>query len=87
MMAYEGSESAQDNFGIFINRFQLETKTLVRKLKNILIIQTYVYLLFNETCLNKLLLPKTQTHTDTETHTHTHIYVYIYIGSWQGTCA
>ena len=36
MMVYEGSESARDNFGKFIYRFQLETKTLIRKLKRVL---------------------------------------------------
>ena len=36
MMAYEGSESARDNFGKFINQFQPETKTLSRKLERIL---------------------------------------------------
>ena len=33
MMAYEGSESAWGNFGIFIYQFQPETKTLIRNLK------------------------------------------------------
>ena len=33
MMAYEGSESARDNFGKFIYQFQPETKTLIRKLE------------------------------------------------------
>ena len=36
MMAYEGSKSAQDNFGKFINQFEPETKTLIRKLGMIL---------------------------------------------------
>ena len=36
MMAYEGSQSAQDNFGKFIHQFQTETKTLIRKLERIL---------------------------------------------------
>ena len=36
MMAYERSESAQDNFGKFIDQFQPETKTLSRKLERIL---------------------------------------------------
>ena len=31
MMAYEGSESAPDNFGKFIHQLQSETKTLLRK--------------------------------------------------------
>ena len=30
MMAYEGSESAQDNFGKFIYQFRPETKTLIK---------------------------------------------------------
>ena len=36
MMAYEGSESARDNFEKFIYQFQLESKTLIRKLEMIL---------------------------------------------------
>ena len=36
-MAYEGSESAQDNFGKFIHQFKPETKTLITKLERILI--------------------------------------------------
>ena len=36
MMAYEGSESAQDNLGKIIYPFQPETKTLIRKLERIL---------------------------------------------------
>ena len=58
MMAYEGSESTQDNFGKFIYQFQPETKTFIRKLERILI-KLYTQnlsLLFNETCLNELLL-------------------------------
>ena len=71
-MAYEGSESAQDNFGKFIHQFQPETKTLIRKLRKDLKqnIQTNMSLLFNETCINKRLLPN---YTRTRTHTHTHI--------------
>ena len=52
MMAYEGSESAWDNFGKFIRQFQPETKTLIRKLE----IKSYrqnLSLLFNQTCLNE----------------------------------
>ena len=37
MMAYERSKSIWDNFGKFIHQFQLETKTLIRKLERILI--------------------------------------------------
>ena len=37
MMAYEGSESARDNFGKFIHQFQPETKTLTWKLERSLI--------------------------------------------------
>ena len=33
MMAYEGSESAWDNFGKFINQFQPETKKTWNDLK------------------------------------------------------
>ena len=36
MMAYEEFKSAWDNFGKFIYQFQLETKTLIRKLERIL---------------------------------------------------
>ena len=36
MMAYKGSESARDNFGKFIYRFQPETNTLIRKHERIL---------------------------------------------------
>ena len=52
-MAYERSESPQDNFGKFIYQFQAKTKTLNRKLKRILIklYRQNVSLLFNQTCL------------------------------------
>ena len=72
IMAYKGSESAQDNFGKFIHQFQPETKTLIRKLERILIklYKQNVSLLFNQTCLNERLLPN-------HTHTHTHTYMYI----------
>ena len=63
MMAYERSESAPENFGKFINQFQPETKTLIRKLERILIklYRQNLSLLFNET------------------HTHyIYIYIYIY---------
>ena len=59
MIAYEGSESARDNFCKLIYQFQPETETLIRKLERILI-KLYtlnVSLLFNETCLNEPLLP------------------------------
>ena len=51
MMAYEGSESTQDNFGKFIYQFQPETKTLIRKLERILnkLYRQNVSSLFNET--------------------------------------
>ena len=50
MMAYEGSESARDNFRKFIYQFQPETKTLIRKLEMILNKQyrQNLSLLFNE---------------------------------------
>ena len=59
MMAYEGSESTQDNFGKFIYQFQPETKTLIRKLERILneLYRQNLSLLFNETCLIERLLP------------------------------
>ena len=64
MMAYERSESAWNNFGIFIYRLQPKTKTLVRKLESILKnILTKCVFIFSQTCLNKGLLPN---------HTHTH---------------
>ena len=49
MMAYETFESARDNFGKFIHKFQPETKTLIRKLERILIKLNWqnVSLLFN----------------------------------------
>ena len=34
---YERPESARDNLGKFIHQFQVETKTLIRKLERILI--------------------------------------------------
>ena len=51
MIAYERTESAQDNFGKFIHQFQPETKTLIKELERILI-KSYrqnVSLLFNQT--------------------------------------
>ena len=67
MMAYERSESTQDNFGKFLHQFQPETKTLIRKLERILIklYRQNMALLFNQTCLNERLLPN-------------YIYIYIY---------
>ena len=70
MMAYEVSESAQDNFGKFIYQLQPKTKTLVRKLERILI-KSYkqnVSLLFNQRCLNEGQLPKYIYYT----HAHTY---------------
>ena len=37
MMAYEWSESVQDNFGKFTHQFHPETKALLRKLESNLI--------------------------------------------------
>ena len=76
MMAYEESVSVRDNFGKFINQFQRETKTIIRKIERILnkLYRQNVSLLFNETCLNERLRPNY-----THTHTHTHIYIYICI--------
>ena len=53
MMAYEGTENAWDNFGKFIHQFLAETKTLIRKLKRILIklYRQNVSLLFYQTYL------------------------------------
>ena len=50
MMAYERSESAWDNLRKFINQFQPETKTLIRKLERILneLYRQNLSLLFNE---------------------------------------
>ena len=82
MMAYEGSESTQDNFGKFIYQLQPKTKTLVWKLERI-IIKLYrqnVSLLFNQTYLNEGLLPNyTHTHMHIHTYIYIHIYIYIYI--------
>ena len=52
-MAYEGSKSARDNFGKFIQQFQPETKTLIRKLERIVtkLYRKNVSLLFNETSI------------------------------------
>ena len=49
MMAYERSESAQDNFEKFIYQFQPETKTIILNK----LYRQNLSLLFNETCLNK----------------------------------
>ena len=54
MMAYEGSESGQNNFDKSIYQFQPETKTLIRQLERILI-ELYgqnVSLLFHEIYIN-----------------------------------
>ena len=50
MMFYERSKSALDNFGKFILHFQPGTKTLIRKLKRILIklYRQNVFSLFNQ---------------------------------------
>ena len=74
MMAYEGSESARDNFVKFIDQFQPETKTLIKKLERVLnkLYRQNLSWLFNETNLNERLLSN-------HTHTHTHVYIYIYI--------
>ena len=50
MMNYEGSESARENLGKFLNQLQPKTKTLIRKLERILI-RLNVFSLFNQTCL------------------------------------
>ena len=72
MMAYQGSESAWDNFGKFIYQYQPETKTLIRKLERILnkLYRQNLSLLFNKTSLNEQLLPN---------YTYFKIYIYIYI--------
>ena len=56
MMAYERSESAQDNFGKFIHQFQSETKAVIRKIESILIklYRQNVSLLFNQTYIHIL---------------------------------
>ena len=53
-MAYEGSESAWDNFGKFIYQSQPETKTLIRKFEKILnkLYRQNFSLLFNETYIH-----------------------------------
>ena len=62
MMAYEESESVRDNFGKFINQFQPETKTLIRKLERI---------------LNKL-YKQNLSLSFNETYIYIYIYIYIY---------
>ena len=51
MMAYEGSESTQDNFGKFIYQIPPEIKTLIRKLERISnkLYWQNLLLLFNKT--------------------------------------
>ena len=51
--------NAQDNFGKFIHQFQPETKTIIRKLEEVLIklYKQNVSLLLNQTCLNERRLP------------------------------
>ena len=51
----------------------LEPRHLSGNSKLINLYRQNVSLLFNQTCLNELLLPN-----HTHTHTHTHIYIYIY---------
>ena len=52
-MAYEGSESAWNNFGKFMYQFQPETKRVIRKLERILdkVYRRNLSLLSNETCI------------------------------------
>ena len=73
MIAYEGSERAQDNFGKFIHQFQHETMTLIRKLERILLYRQNLFNVFNETCLNERPLPN---------YTHTYIYIYKVNADW-----
>ena len=75
-MAYERSESTGNNSSEFIHQFQPEIKTLIRKLKRVLVklCRQNVSLLFNQTCFNERLLPNT-----THTHKHTYLYLYLYI--------
>ena len=80
-MAYEMSECARDNFDKFIHQFQPETKTLLRKHEKILI-KSYrqnVSSLFNQTYLNKRLLPNNNNNNNTHTRTYIYIYIYMYI--------
>ena len=62
-------QSARENFG----NSSTNSKAHIRKLERILmkLYRWNVSLLFNQTCLNKRLLPNY-----THTHTHTHIYTY-----------
>ena len=73
-MTNEGFENTSDNFGKFIYQLQLKNKALAWKLESNLIKLYWQHesLMFNQTCLNKGLLPK---HTHTHTHTHTYIYI------------
>ena len=77
MMAYEISESAQDNFGKFPHQFQPKTKTLIRKLERILIklYRQNVSLSFNQTCLNKKVLLEYTLSLSLSLS----LYIYIYI--------
>ena len=87
MMAYERSESAQYHFRKFIYKFQPKTKTIVKKLKTILIklYRQNVSLLFNQSFGNEGQLSKPSPSLSlslsfslslslSHTHTHTHIY-------------
>ena len=79
-MAYDTSESARDNFGKFIDQFQLEIKTPIKKLERILkLYRQNLFLLFNQTSLHERLLPNNNNNTHTHTHTYIYIYIYIYI--------
>ena len=51
-MAYERSESAQENFGKYIQQFPPETKTLIRKGVNFYfyIIKRWIKILFRKWC-------------------------------------
>ena len=66
-----------DDDDIYIYIF---TRFIIRKLERVLnkLYRQNLSLLFNETCLNKRLLPnRTHTHTHTHTHTYTHICIYL----------
>ena len=66
-MSYEGFESACDNFGKFIHKFQPETKTLIRKLGRILI------KLYRQNLSTTYLIKR----VSARAHTHTHNYTLI----------
>ena len=77
MMAQDQVKSTRliISYGNFINQFPLDTIKSIWQLEKTYtkICRQNMFMLFNEICINKEMLPKC-----THTHTHTHIYIYIY---------